>query len=130
MTVYKDKYYFFPLNYIQGKQSAEEWSSAEITDTDCHPHLNISIFQTLKVTLSGVDEAQCCLNPAHTTMKKKNPLCTGSALQSFRRGAHPWSFLFCFFLCLSSHFMLSEGMRVTDLLSSHESLVASQATSF
>lgn len=70
MTIYKYKYYFFLANYVHGNQCAEEWSNAEITDTDCHPHLKVSVLQTLKVTLSGVDEAQCCLNPAHTTMKK------------------------------------------------------------
>lgn len=110
MTIYKDKYYFFPLNYVQGKQSAEEWSSAEITDTDCHPHLNISIFQTLKVTLSGVDEAQCCLNPAHTTMKKNNTLHWLCPSELQKRGP-PLVLSLLFFLCLSSHFMLSEEMR-------------------
>lgn len=52
MTIYKDKYYFFPLNSVLAKQSAEEWSNAEISDTDCHPHSNGSVLQTLKVTLS------------------------------------------------------------------------------
>lgn len=94
-TIYREKDYFFPLNSVKGEQSAEEWRNAETTDTDCHPHPNGCVLQTLKVTLSGVDEAQCCLNPARTTVKS---LHTSSALQT-SRSSSLFSFVFSATLC-------------------------------